>query len=393
MIFLVILVYFILCTLLFDVKIEKKASNFIFFSQFLCLVLLFGLRYRVGGDSLFYQDAYLSYFKLDELGKVNLFDQFYQPLWYILNAITRSITNDFTLFQFVHTIIINGSIFYLINKYCEKRFLGVLFYYVFYCLYFNTEILRESLAVVIFAFAYPLLNKKKYIAYFILCFAAYMIHAFAVICFIFPFLIHLFRKPIKVYHLIFISLLLLVVPMLILDFVIKFAGFNKFILVQMEHYTKLEVNINGIILTLFQVIPILIVMFIQAKNPNANKMLIPVVNLYFVFVLMSVTLAGAYRVSNYFIIFYYFAVLECVLFIFSQANIRNYIAVGGSLVLLLMINIFYYYFKDVSQFYYGREAKFYNRYYPYHSIFDPQKDLRRETIFRKVMEAEPLKTK
>lgn len=393
MIFLFILIYFIICTLLFDVKINRSFSNLIYFSEYLCLVLLFGLRYRVGGDSLYYQNSYPYLFTLKDIPKVNLFDQIYQPLWYILNAVTKSVTNDFTFFQFVHTIIINTSIFYLINKYCEKRFLGVLFYYVFYCLYFNTEILRESLAVLLFVFAFPYISKKKYIHYYVLCIIAYMTHAFAMFTFIVPVLVYFFRKPIKLYHLLLIFVVLLTAPLFILDIIIKFSSLNKFILTQLEHYSKLDININGIIISLFNIVPILMVMFIQAKNPRSNKLFIPAVNLYFMMVLMSATLAGAQRLSNYFAIFYYFAVIESLIFAYKNIKIKPYFILGGLITFFLGVGIFYYYFMDYSKYYYGREAHFYNRYYPYHSIFEPEKDYRREVIFDKVMQEDLLKTK
>ena len=110
-------------------------------------------------------------------------DRLYQPFWYIFNAAIKSVYDDFTFFQFVHAIIVNTAIFYLIPKYTKKKFLGILVYFIFFYLYFNTEILREVLAIVFFLFAYPLIFKKKYIQYFLLCGCAYMFHAFAMFTF------------------------------------------------------------------------------------------------------------------------------------------------------------------------------------------------------------------
>lgn len=385
MIFLFILVYFIVCALLFDVRMNRGVKYSIYFSQFLILVLVFGLRYRVGGDSLYYENAFTYLPDFDGLEKLDLFDQLYQPLWYIMNAFSKSISDDFMVFQFIHALIINSAVFYFISKYCSRIFLGSLFYYVFYSLLFNTEVLRESLAVVLFVFAYPYIFKKKFIHYYVLCFLAYMFHAFAMFTFIVPFLVYFLRKPFEIWQMLLIAASLFFAPGLIISLLLKFADFNIFIMTQMEYYSKIEVNVNGIIKVLFDAIPIFLVIVLMKKFPPKNRILIPAVNLYFVFIVMSVSIAGGARIGNYFIIMFYIAAANLFHDFAASARSARYAFLTGSLALMMLLGVSYYYLRDNSTYNYGRPANFYHRYAPYHSVFDPQKDVRRENIFKNTM--------
>ena len=133
MIYLIIFFFLLLCTLLFEGGIDKRLSSFLYLIQYLVLVLFMTFRFRVGGDGLFYQNAfrYMPTLETITMADLNGNQNEYQPFWFILNAAVKSIYDDFTFFQFVHALIINTAFFVLINRYCKRRFLGVLVYYIF----------------------------------------------------------------------------------------------------------------------------------------------------------------------------------------------------------------------------------------------------------------------
>jgi len=388
MIYFLILIYFLFVAFVFD-RVDKKKSNIIYFSQFVTLVLLLTFRFRVGGDSLFYEDSYRYLYTFQKLKKVDIFNQLYQPLWYVINAFTKSISKEFILFQFVHGLIVNSVIFYVINRFCEKRFIGLLLYYVLFFIYFNTEILRESLAIAIFLISFPYLTKKKYIHYFVLCFIAFMFHAFALFTFFVPLFFFLLRKPLNVSAIVILFIVVIFLPGLLIDTLTKIFSFNEFVEKQLKFYTKLEINVNGIVKGLFDIIPILILMFLQRRLREEQKYFIPAVNIYFILVLFSISLAGVARLSNYFAILFIISYINTFVLISRNNSLRKYrLTHAIPIVCFLLIGQYFYFARDASKYNYGNEAYFYHRYYPYNTIFDPVIEIKRENIYRKFMKDE-----
>ena len=375
----------LLCAALLDRKVDKRFQKLGYTLAYIILIVLLTLRFRVGGDSLFYEDVFDTMPDLKGLSKLDLLVLDYQPLWYLLTAIVRSTIDDFRFFQFIHALIINTAIFYLIPKYTERKFLAVLVYYIFFYLYFGTEILREALAVIVFLFAYPLIFKKKYISYYLLCCVAYLFHAFAMFTFVVPALVYVFRTPIKLYHILVIAIITVLAPSITSNIILNLFEFSPYISRQIRFYTDLEININGILKNLFDVMPVLLVMLLQRKYNRVDPILIPAVNIYFITILLSVSIAGALRLSNYFVFFFYMAFINTFLS-HRQFRIPRFRMQLVLVVTLLIISKSFYYMRDMSRYNYGYPAHFYNRYLPYNSVFDPEINRTRENIFRKSMD-------
>ena len=108
-----------------------------------------------GGDTV----RYMRYFEeYPSLFEVNIFSYaLFDPLWLLLNSAIKIIWDDFFFFQFVHAILLNILLFYLIKKYSGYKFTVVFFYFSYLYLYYNMEILREVLAIAIFFVCFALL--------------------------------------------------------------------------------------------------------------------------------------------------------------------------------------------------------------------------------------------
>ena len=81
-------------------------------------------------------------------------------------------------------------------------------YFVCYYLNFNFNSIRQTIAISFFLLGYEHLVNKKWVKYYIYCLCAFMFHASAIICFIFP-LFYLIKFKLK-WFLVFIFSLLLV---------------------------------------------------------------------------------------------------------------------------------------------------------------------------------------
>lgn len=163
--------------------------NFIWFGLYIYLILFIGLRYMVGGDSYFY----MLYFKESQpLGFFDLsWDNEYQPLFTFLVSFAKTIYPNFTIFQLLHAFIINTSLFYFISKNTPYRFTGLCLCFLCFYLNFSVEILRESLAIIVFMFNYKNLEQNKWLRYYLGVGISFLFHLSAIFLIVLPLLKYL----------------------------------------------------------------------------------------------------------------------------------------------------------------------------------------------------------
>jgi len=171
----------------YDICKENDADKYLlWYSLYVYLFLLIGLRYMVGGDSYFY----MLYF--NDFTPKGMFDMSseadYQPLFALLTSFSKIIYPSFTSFQLLHSFIINTCLFYFIAKNSQYRFSTMFLCLLIFYINFTVEILRESLAIMVFVYNYKNLENKKWIRYYIGVFIAVMFHLSAVFLIVLPFL-------------------------------------------------------------------------------------------------------------------------------------------------------------------------------------------------------------
>jgi hypothetical protein len=345
------------------------------------LILLSGLRFRVGGDSLGYMDDFNGLPTLSQLGTFDFKSAYYDPLWYIFNALIKSIFDDFTFFQLVQSIIVNTTIFWVIKKYSRYKYWSVLFYYVLYYLYFNTEILRESLAVCVFLCSIPFLLKRKWLAYYLFAFIGFNFHSSALVLFFIPFL---FRRLKISYYVIVVSLLILFT-----FFITPFQFFSPFYFNERIYekaftYTNIDFNIYGVFMQFISVLPVIGFQRIRKINKLETHKFEYLMTAYIVIGLLSLVITGFYRFLNFLSIFSVIYIVDTSIFIFRHRKyqIKKLVLVNFFLTILFCYQA-YIMFRDTSQ--YQPYTKFYNRYIPYYSVFNRTVDKPRENLYFKSM--------
>lgn len=210
------LVYFILIVLIlnlciqYDLKQQRNiGKNVAFILLYLYLTLLIGLRYKVGGDTINYMQHWqwindLSNWTFTFVAK-------YAPGYSFICSVCKTINHSFFFFQFIYCAIFNALLFIFVRKY-TKYWFSSMFCIVYICyLYFSTEILRESLAVIIFSLAINSLLQKKLIKYYFSVFLAFLFHPSAIFLITLPIFSSLkfSRKYFIIYILFCIGLIIL----------------------------------------------------------------------------------------------------------------------------------------------------------------------------------------
>ena len=147
MIYLLVLAYTIFLVYKYDFKKNQDSLNFHFKCLLVISVLIGGLSYRLGIDTLRYEYMYdtfnihQQYDYADFLGSCN------EPIWYFLQKILKSIGAPFWVFRTVMLGFVNTTIFWFIRKYSPAVFFSILVYFFYSYLDFSFQVSREAMAI------------------------------------------------------------------------------------------------------------------------------------------------------------------------------------------------------------------------------------------------------
>ncbi len=372
-----IFVLFILSYFIIRYDVMQKTSGYTFSYLFILLnfILIAGLRYKIGSDTLVYMEEYIEYPSLFDLAR-------YDILWVLFCAICKTISKSFFFMQFVQALIINCIYFYFIYKNTNYRFTALFLYFIFGFLYFNTEIMRESLAVAIFLLSLHSFYKKKWIRYFLLVIIASLFHSSALITLFFP-LVH----RIKISNFFFYSILILTLLSNVLWKLFNESIHYFFILsssIESKASAYLDndafiYNFNGILLgiIIYVLLPLIFV-FLAKKYEQTNIKESPFLWLYILFGIFVVFNNTIFmRFQNY--LFFPFIIFLSNFFFESKKSLK-YIFLRKTKIAILLLSLFigrhYNYFKpDITETTY-----IYNRYFPYHSIITKKTTTERELL-------------
>lgn len=344
---------------IFDLN-KNKGSQIVYCSLFVYLVLLIGLRFEVGGDTLVYMEDYKWRSNLSEW-KFSWMD-YYEPLYTLLCAFSKSIGENFVYFQILHAVILNSCLFYFISKNTEYRFSAIFFCFIYYYLYFSTEILRESLAIFIFVLNYKNLEKGNWLKYYSGVCVAVLFHISAIVLILFP----LVRKM-KFNLIYFVVLLLSVFLFINIDVIFSvFMNFSK-ISDKMSSYNDVllvDGGVLGVILTFlivcrFSLLPLLIYLWDKKvlKESPRYEGLVCFYTLLGIGAFFNTTIFE--RLPNYITPLYFISLTNILVpCLFRKATLSRKLV--GAIVFCLIIIV-----------YTSFPARIYMRYIPYYSVFNP----------------------
>ncbi len=385
MIYIIVILLLIILALIFDLYPHKyqsknnKISDFIYWTVCIIFILIAGFRWKVGGDSLSYQDffewrtPYIYQLNLSELLSFK-----WEPFFILLLSLCKSIVKEFWFFQIVHATFLNIVIFNFIRNNTKLKFISVLIYFCFFYFYFNMEILRESIAICIFIIAYPYYYWGKWKKYYILSLVAILFHNSAIILLFFPFFknVNINNKSIIKLFLISYSFLLIIDGIKYSDnfiFLNIFERYNQYIWIEKSIRTKI------IDLCIYFIFPFLAYSIISRRiNHIIFKELF--FN-YFIISLFYFFNPGFSRFINYFTPFILIISINIIKYIYHINN--KYIYKYIILIIVLaspVINKYNYYFRSTSHIY--QNTININRWYPYSSIFTKEEYPFREILYK-----------
>lgn len=394
----------------FDLRGYHRLYSFSYWGFFVILVVVAGLRYRLGTDSIVYEGDYETVPKLWQLTKYKFDSTRFEPGFMVFQSIPRSISSDFTLLQFFHAIVVNLVLFWFILKNTTHRFLCLSFYFIVMYLNLNMQVLRETLAVCCFLLAWPSFRDGKWLWYYLFVLLACTFHTSALLLLILP-LVSLpgIREGFIFGKRTFIICALLLVLGMILQ-----ANFKSFFTAialtdrmadRAQEYSQNEyggarLNIVGIIYTLlhYALYPLVALYFLHqkyswkyTKNKKWKRLqkiqnrdysrweMMTLLGIYFT--ILSIPIFIFNRYYNYFGIFCLATVANWA-FTKLRVNRKSYKLKFAYWIVILIP----FYFLNVWDYGSGLNRsgrlKTYMIYYPYNTRLDPEMDTNREAIYR-----------
>ncbi len=375
MIYLTIFVVLMLLALYYDFGRARGNGSVAYFVAYLMLVALAGFRFKVGGDTYNYMYMHefiptLTGFFDADIGIAKL-----QPLWLLMSALAKSISEEFFVLQVLHALIVNAVIFWHINGNTRYKFTAIFFYYFSLYPYFNFEILRESMAIACFLLALKSYNNARWGRYYSWVLAAFLFHLSAIVLFFLPLARRINPNPLAL-------VMVFAVSAVLNPYVMSFLGgaSQSAMFASAGDYVEYNYSLYGLAsLFLFYVAyPMALVhiaknvMKLESPYYNlAHKALLigSLTPLFFIF----------FRFFNYFSIFILMIAVEIANGLVRTRGLRR-MAVVTVPVFLSAVLVFNTakYFSDVSKFVKGE--RWYSYWYPYYSIFDPATDPVRERL-------------
>lgn len=388
MIYIIVLIVILIPAIRYDFLLKKGGEIVWFYVNLLILILLAGLRYRVGGDTAQYMLTFEMMPSLSDLQAFKFMNNYYMPLWYVYTAIFKSFGGYF-LFQMVQAIIVNTVFLWFFKKKCSRYFTAIVVYFVSYYLCLNMDILRQAICVCIFLLSYDFLENKKLVWYYLMSIIAIGFHMSAIFLLIVP-LVLLSRKAFIIVCVVLLFIILLV-RMSNVDNIVEYV-FNQdiswkyYIIDRMNFYINSRLNIIGITVRFLLCVPFLVMLMVKWFILKKEDKIIDNFILLLIFVQISSLIFPASGRFNHYI----FPI--GIVFLIKEIS-SNYKAIMlCKLAKLLVAGALFVYCVNVSygyimnQYDYKEGARVYHRYVPYYSVFNPVEDDFREDYLKIVHE-------
>ena len=371
--------------LVYDFYKVKEARHFFYWLAAFVLIIVSGVRYHVGLDSIRLAEWYD---ECPDLLGLNLdyIDDYrhrYQPLWLVFSASCKLIVKDFFFLQLMQSLMVNSLIFYYIKKTTSFAFSSVLIYYLLAYVLFNFEIMRESMAVAMAIVAYLNFERRRWFIYLLFGAIAFYLHVSGLMVLFYPLIA---RVKMKSHTIIFAYSLVIFVNIIYAQYIdLMFALLSSNTDTISGHiltYARagnigntwkyyVSIYFNGMLLPLSS-------LYLYRRFSGYNYKYGSMVLVFSVFSLLGNQSVAFLRFSNYLIIFY--IILSGSLLQLFLRRISPRIPYALAFCFLISFTFLYSLSKPVPRL---DGVYTYSRYYPYRTIILIRLDADRELWSRK----------
>ncbi len=384
MIYMIIAFVLLLLSYHYDFCDNGKNKKKWYVGILIVLILLSGLRYRLGVDTTRY--CYRFYHSVPYLWQLKWEDFAFgrDPLYMLFNSLVLSLGGKFYVVQLIHAAFVNGLLFKYIQKHSSYIFTCVFFYFIWKFFAYNMEEMRASISVVICLFANDYILEKKWIKGIFLYIIGCFFHASTVIVIMMIPLLFFFKMNIKGLVLLLGAYIVGGILMAIIEDHIAMLEFSETMSNKAEGYFSrddLTEQLGNVFYFIVNIVPFLLystVSLLYVKHRKKDIQLLklePLLMIALLFLIIQMQIYIFYRFVNFYAIY---IILFSSYFLVNIAKNNRRLDQGVSyfrslaVSTILIFAIIYPYFREVS---YGR------RFYPYSSVIEKSINRERELIY------------
>ena len=387
-IYILLLVYLLALFYIYDVRGVTKYRYAYYVFSCILLILVAGLRYRVGLDT----NAYMRSFNhpyYPTLADFSWFGNYGSDIgWAFIYAIAKTVGGGFYTVQIIQALIVNVAVFWFVRRHSPKPFLAILLFFMFQWWNYCFEAMRESLAIAFYLFALDaLITHNSVKRYYLRVWPAALVHTFGFVTFLFPLIRYIkVNKYLPIIAAVFLGVFFFIGD-IINDLMESMAMMEGMAADKaMEHlssdtYGESSLSIVGILMLLMsRVVPMLwMIIVLQKDEKETTKTFIPYLICYILVVILRLKVPIFFRFYNYFEVMMIIAMTQALtLTEENKKSLRH--AVTWCMILMMVFVRTYELTKVETGSLEG--YKTYNRYVPYNSIFTEDYNEESEYVFR-----------
>lgn len=388
LIYIVLLIYLALQFYMYDMKGASRYRNVNYIFSCILLILVAGLRYRIGVDTTAYMRSFDSPY-YPSLEDFSFFGSYGGDIgWVFINAIAKSIGGGFYTVQIIQAVIVNVVVFWFIKKHSPKPFMGILLFFMFQWWNYCFEAMRESIAIAFYLLALDaLISKKSLVHYYLRVWPAALVHTFGFVTFLFPLIKYLkVNKYLPVIFVLFLGVFFSIGDILndmvdSISMLESSASTKATKYIESDVYGTSNLSFMGIAaLVISRIVPMVYLVYVLHRSGDEKQsVFIPYIICYILVVMLRIKVPIFFRFYNYFEIMMIIAMTQAVTITYESKTDFRKILTWVMISFMVFIRTYELTKPETDTL---KGYKTYNRYIPYNSIFTEDYNEETEYVFR-----------
>ena len=141
------------------------------------------------------------------LADLNNYNPFRNPLFYLFQSVLKSMTQNSQWLILLSALISQCCFVYFIKRYSEHFLFSIFIYFTLGTFVFTLAAIKQVLGMAVVTLAFPFLEKKKWVPYYLIVIIAMLIHTYAIAFAVLPF----FRaRPWRLFTFLFVAVMAIV---------------------------------------------------------------------------------------------------------------------------------------------------------------------------------------
>lgn len=375
MIYFFVAVLLLLLSFHYDICGNTKKRTFWYNVVLVLLILIAGLRWRLGTDTVGVLESF--YMRTPLFSDIVFEDSMVRyPLWHLLNSIVYTLCGKFFVVQLAQSSFLNILLFKYIKKHSKYVFTCIFFYFIWMYTTLNMEEMKASMAIPLILYSNDFILNRKWFKGLLLMIIGCFFHFSVFFLLVTPFLLFLRVNRLGLCVLVLSFFVGFFLQKVLSDYIMVFEFSDDFYN-KAEAYSNSEKYSGGMSLfkSLVLTIPIIFYSlfsfsYVKKKGPNPELIkLEPFLMIGLLFCVLQLNIYIFYRYFHFYIIYLIMYYAQAFVdYIHNTKNVSISLSYFRNMLIIIPL-LFLMLWPYVGMYY---------RYYPYSSVIERKLDRKRE---------------